>query len=646
MWCHGSKYRRSAELFLFLSFLFLNNSLYAQNADSLIKRVTPPPSVRIDISFPGTYQTTGFSLKFPPSPLPSRIRIDQNTPVFFDSLKNKASKKLVTRRLYDLLIVTRDPAIKSETSGSSDKDYLVHAGKKIRNIDIRPLSVFGSSISNPLAASPGRFEKLLNKTHISTSEIIIRNNLLFKENDTVSPLILSDNERILRQLPYIDDARIIIVPVSDDEADIIVFTKDVYSLGADGEFSGIDKWGASVFEKNTFGAGHELRLEMEYDEHFEDKTGLGLKYSINNLAKSFTDLNLFYFNGLDKKTYGFDLSKKFLSATTKYGGGISVRQMYTTEDLDTMAAPSPLAYNLQDYWFGRSFLIDQDNASRVFFGLRYTNNNVFDRPYILPDSYYYLQKYRIFLSSVSLSMQKFYKTNLLYNYGRTEDVPYGGIINLTTGREINEFKERHYLGLLFSMGSSLGRLGYFYTSAGVSTFINSGQTEQGLLLLRTNYFSNLKYLGSNRIRYFAKIDYTRGFDRYSDERLFFVRENGFSGFRNDSTGGAQRLAINIETVIFSHRNLYGFRFAFFGYADASVLFGTNEFVHQGEVLSSLGIGVRVRNDNLVFNTFQIRIGFFPNLPEYSKINYLLFSGEQLLKPSTFDPGPPSLLPYR
>ncbi len=90
----------------------------------------------------------------------------------------------------------------------------------------------------------------MNKTHFNTNENIIRKNLLFSEGDTISPLILSDNERILRQLPYIDDARIIVVPVSDDEADIVVYTKDVYSLGGSFTYNGLKKGNVSVFDKN------------------------------------------------------------------------------------------------------------------------------------------------------------------------------------------------------------------------------------------------------------------------------------------------------------------------------------------------------------------------------------------------------------
>jgi hypothetical protein len=248
--------------------------------------------------------------------------------------------------------------------------------------------------------------------------------------------------------------------------------------------------------------------------------------------------------------------------------------------------------------------------------------------------------------SVSFSVQKYYKAKLIYGYGRTEDLPYGGLLNITMAKEINEFKSRFYLGTSLSVGESVNSLGYFYGSAGFGTFFNKGQTEQGMLSLRTSYISNLSYLGRYRIRNFAKADYTRGFDRYSDEYLNFNSENGFSGFRNDSTGNAQRLSLSIESVLFSPVNLYGFRFAAFGFADFGFLFGTNDFVGSGDMLSAIGVGVRIRNDNLVLNTFQIRLGFFPNLPEYSRISRLIISGEQLLRPDNFEPVPPTLIPFK
>jgi hypothetical protein len=152
--------------------------------------------------------------------------------------------------------------------------------------------------------------------------------------------------------------------------------------------------------------------------------------------------------------------------------------MYTSEDLDTLKIPAPLKYNLQDYWLSRSFLINKESVTRFIIGARYTNNNVFNHPLILPESFYNLQKYRIFLGSAALSIQKYTKTKLLYSYGRTEDIPYGALFKITTGREFNEFKQRIYLGGEVSFGKSSRALGYFYTYAGLSTFFNKNQMEQ------------------------------------------------------------------------------------------------------------------------------------------------------------------------
>jgi hypothetical protein len=641
----NEKYRRSVGPFFLLAFLSFSGNLYSQvksvhdtltyiNRDKLIDTWVIGP-----VSVPDIYLKTTDTL------LPSELNSNDKTPLFYDSLKVKASRTLITRKLYDFIVVSHEPSTKKEISGSSEANYKMFSGKRIRKIEIRRLNVFGTSIAMPLSSSPDKIEKLLNGTHINTNENIIRKNLLFSEGDTLSPLILSDNERILRQLPYIDDSRIVVIPVSDQDVDIVVVTKDIYSLGASYKYSSITKGSASIFEKNIFGMGHEFRINVPYNSDLPDSPGFGVEYNINNIAKSFINLGLYYFDGLGKKTYGFDLARKLVSSTTKYAFGVSVRKMYTSEDLDTLPVPEPLKYNLQDYWFSRSFLLDKESVSRLILGIRFTNNDVWNHPFILPESYHQLQKYRMYLGSAAFTFQKYYKTSLIYGYGRTEDIPYGGLINLTLGKENSEFKERIYAAGELSLGQSVKSIGYFYSALEAATFFKEGITEQGLLTLRTNFISNLFYLGRYRIRNFVKLDYTRGFDRYYDENLKFTSEDGFTGFRNDSVGGRQRLAVNLESVLFSPANFYGFRFAFFGFADLGFLFGTNEFVEQGEVLSSIGVGIRIRNDNLVFNTFQLRLGYFPNLPDYSRINYFMVSGEQLLRPENFEPGPPSLLPY-
>lgn len=570
---------------------------------------------------------------------------DRNT-VFLDSLKEKAAKRNLTRKLYEIVVVSPGISENKNVSGKSESQYSEYTGHKIRKIDVTRLSVFGSDIDNPAAYKGYRTQNLLNKTHVNTLDPVIRNNLLFEPGDTLSPILLSDNERLLRELSFIDDARINVIPVSEEEVDIQVITKDVYSLGGEYSPSGLTRGKVSIFENNIFGLGHELGFEMPFDGDKPDSPGFGVHYLVDNLARSFVNLRVFYHDGIGEESYGIDLSRKFMSSSTKYAGGVSIRHMYRFEDLDTMNTPEPLKYNLQDYWLSRSFLLDPETVTRFILSARYTNNNVLDRPFIHPDSYHPLQKYRMFLGSLALTRQRFYKTNLVYGYGRTEDVPYGSLVKVTLGKEINEFKRRSYAGSEISFGKSFSGFGFLHSSAGFGSYLNGKETEQGILYIRTRYFSNLLPLGRNMIRNFVRLDFTRGFDRNLDEYLNYYSDNGFSGFRNDSVQGRQRINLGLETVVFSPVNVNGFRFAFFGFADISSLSGTNEILSKGTGLSGIGLGLRVRNDNLIFNTFQVRIGFFPDPPPYSRINNITVSGEQPLRMEDFETGPPSPIPYR
>lgn len=99
-------------------------------------------------------------------------------------------------------------------------------------------------------------------------------------------------------------------------------------------------------------------------------------------------------------------------------------------------------------------------------------------------------------------------------------------------------------------------------------------------------------------------------------------------------------------MLFSPANFYGFKFAFFGFADFSFLSGTNDITGNGYALTDIGLGIRIRNNHLVFNTFQLKLAFYPNPPLYSQINQLTVSGEQLLRPNNFDSGPPAIITYR
>ncbi|MCK7540631.1 MAG: hypothetical protein MZV63_61945 [Marinilabiliales bacterium] len=65
---------------------------------------------------------------------------------------------------------------------------------------------------------------------------------------------------------------------------------------------------------------------------------------------------------------------------------------------------------------------------------------------------------KLVTGSLALSSQRFINTSLIYSYGRTEDIPYGYMVELMGGRENNEFKWRTYGGLKVSYGNIFTRI--------------------------------------------------------------------------------------------------------------------------------------------------------------------------------------------
>ncbi len=577
--------------------------------------------------------------------MPQDTNLYNQALIFYDSLKAKAERKNLTKILYDLVVIPPARMSSGRMKEKNINQFVDHSGKVIRHIYIRRLNAFGATIMDPEASRENESKYFLNKTHIKTREYIIKNYLAIEENDSIVPLKISESERLLRQLPFINDARIIIIPVSNSEVDLMVITKDIYSLGLTADLRSFSVGTVSIFDKNLLGFGHELEIKIPYNYEKYNSTGFGAAYTLKNISQTMIDLKLEYTDAFQRRQAGINVSRKFFSPYTKYAGGLSVYESYTMEDLDTLAIPEPVEFNNFDLWFGRSFLID-NNYTRTVISGRYINNNVWKRPDISSDSYYEYQKYKLYMVSFSLVSQRFYKSNLIYNYGRNEDIPYGGILKVTYGKEYNEFNRRNYFAVESSFGNFVPNAGYFYGRGIVSTFIKENITDQGLLKLQFKYISDLYNLQSYKIRLFGTLDYTRGFHRYNDEYMIIGEDTGIRGFKNDSIFPDQRLYLNLEAVAFSKAFIYGFRFALFGFADIVLYARDRVFYEFDNIVSGFGIGLRIRNENLIFNTFQIRFGIYPGAPPHSILQYINIDGERLLNPPGFDPEAPGISKFQ
>lgn len=576
---------------------------------------------------------------------------------FYDSLKIKASRNKITKTALGFLLVN-EPSV-GKFVGIEDlrneEYYNLYSGKIIRKIEIVKLDVFGPTLQDTTAKTTIWIEKLGNNTHVKTRDFIIRNNLFFSSGDTVNPVLLVDNERLLRELNFIKDASIQVaeVPGSPNYVDILITTKDVYSAGFYVDLYNLESGVIELYENNLAGIGHKLQGSLYLNTTENPPTGYEFNYSIDNIGGSFIKSRIQYLKAFETEKIGLELNRKFYTYNTKWAGGIKLYHTSTKNDIkktDTTLLNVRLNYSTQDIWFGRSFMIKTNNwqyqnKTRFILSARYINNTFFKGPEVSERYNFQFHDNQILLSGIAYSRQRYYKSNLMYGFGKTEDIPIGDLVQINSGYEEDEFFKRPYLGIRLSKGIYYPKIGYLNANGEFGGLYYDKKLEQGVISLTGQAISNLHYFNKLKLREFLSINYIRGINRFSDEKVS-LNTNDIWGLSSDYLYGIQKIAFHSELVAFSDLYFYNFRFLFFGFGDLGLIGPENKSIFRNKLYSGIGLGVRIRNENLVFKTFLIRFAYYPTIPNDAEHFYFLISGESYQKPLNFEPSEPYIIEYQ
>jgi hypothetical protein len=286
----------------------------------------------------------------------------------------------------------------------------------------------------------------------------------------------------------------------------------------------------------------------------------------------------------------------------------------------------PLRYNYSDIWLGRSFRLfsgqpdsDEKGRSRLIIALRSVNYGYTDRPSVTADTNQLYQDSRTTLFSLGFSRRKYSRDVLIYGFGRTEDVPIGESVAGVVGFDNAELGQRLYTGLNFSQGKYVRQVGYLYGLVSFGGYIRANRMEQGVLSLESNYFSPLMKTKWGNLRHFFNTRFTTGIGRFENEYISLgsnsnrLNTDGI-GINNDALRGTRRWLINYENILFSRLSLAGFRVAIITFANVGLVSFPDRPLLRGPLYQGYGIGFRLRNENLTFNSFQIRFSFYPNIP--------------------------------
>jgi hypothetical protein len=95
-----------------------------------------------------------------------------------------------------------------------------------------------------------------------------------------------------------------------------------------------------------------------------------------------------------------------------------------------------------------------------------------------------------------------------------------------------------------------------------------------------------------------------------NEPLLLESQFGLPEFENINLGGDHRITVKAESVFFSPWSIALFRFAPFVFANAAVLLPEKEPINR-KFYSTIGGGIRSRNESLVFGTLEFKAFYFP-----------------------------------
>ncbi|GAA0562697.1 BamA/TamA family outer membrane protein [Chitinophaga japonensis] len=577
------------------------------------------------------------------TPKPARNGFFRRLGEYRDSIRNKNYRDSLIRR------ITRQDAPEPVSADSSlvksERYFQPFAGRVVRDIYYRQVQVFGPrNINDTTFSSSMRLLKLANRLHYTTNEWVIRQSLFFREHDTIDPYTMADNERYLRNRPFIQDARLYIInaAASPDSVDLLVVTKDVFEYGADLSNLTTTSFRGGVSNNNLFGAGQAIDIGVSWRNDWQPPWGTSIRYTKFNVAGSFIDASAGYTTlndytpvaldtGVLEGSYYININRPLYRNSAALVGGLFLAENFS---INHWSRPDSLyrdyRYQVIDGWIGYNFIrptkkeLDESYKPNVAILLRHYNlffqrsphQPKFQADPVYNDRRYYLAQLRAF-------RQDFFKAHHFFGFGRTEDIPLGYNAAISSGWESWKGRRRLYTALEMQKFWSTRRQGLFNTMLGLSSFWRNRASEDAVIHARVEYYSRLlNNFAGGYLRQFNSIDYLGNPNNFFYKPLSIDVENGIWGYRGTRMTGYQRLNVRSETVYYSPLKVLGFKFNFSSYLQFTQLTENNNSIFKNPLRSAVGLGVRIRNENMSFNTLRVAAFYMPDAP--APVNPLFF----------------------
>jgi hypothetical protein len=464
----------------------------------------------------------------------------------------------------------------------------------VGEIKLRKLNVF--DLSNE--EENNWLYRLANRLHIVTKDRVIRGQLLFETGSHYDKRLIEETERILRQNRYLYDANIETTLREDGVVDLVVVTKDVWTLGPDLSLSrkgGENKSQFGIEEQNFLGSGQTLRFNHEENV---DRRSNSFEFFDRHLGHSWVSVFLQIADNSDGETNQLSIVRPFYALDARWSAGgralnddgrdaLYVLGTETAEyqrDRELFTAFIGWSKGLRDGW-----------ARRWTTGVVYDDNQFSAVPVpVLPGAIPADRKLVYPFLSFELLQDEFEITSNRDQIGRQEDFLLGARLTGSIGWAAESFGADRD-ALLYSATASRGfgslNSKTLLLSANASGRLESGHSANVLATIGARY-----YVTQSRKRlFFVAVRGTAGLALDLDNPVQLGGDNGLRGYPLRYQNGDSKLLVTLEQRYFT--DWYPFQLARIGgaiFADVGRVWGRNPL--GGEPLGWLkdvGFGLRL-----------------------------------------------------
>jgi hypothetical protein len=541
-----------------------------------------------------------------------------------DSTKKKLRIGSLARDVYRNFVVVGEKGQDSTFFQRSEDGYRPFTGKVIRRIIIRNLS-FGENVDDTAHTIISALTRTADRLQSNTKDWVIRELLFVKKGQLVDPYRLADNERFLRDQNFIKDARIVVRLVSEDSVDVYVRLRDVFSWGAEVKASGIKDFQLSVYDANFLGMAQRLELTGLYDRTRSPAIGPQIMYRKTSIGGSFINVAAAY-TTIDKgvslgteneRAYYLKLDRPLYTPNARFAGGLELSWNQSTNVYEKpVNLFSDYKYQLGDAWLGYNIGVykqkkqGEDDRRRRFVSARYFDQKFIQPPRLDTFDIRYVNK-RYVLGQFTWYKINFYRTNYIYGFGRTEDLPVGMVRKITIGSAQTDSMRRIYAGWEYTHWLVDKRSNYWNYTMALGTNYYRKKWEDNSAFLNVSWFSRLFEYKKFKLRQYANVSYAGIYNHKLYELLYINNEFGLARFNTDSVRSTHRYSLGTESSLFTRWSMLGFKIGFFAFGRATWMTPEHVGIYRGGFFPSLGGGIRTRNENLIFGTIEARFTWFP-----------------------------------